>query len=197
MARRSVPFVEESILAAATEIILERGIVGLRIREVADRAKVSVSMIYRRFTDRDGLLDATVATFYETRLRGVVAQAQALAQKPDPITVDDLIDALPMPDRPGSRELTSLMARVPALASENEIFRQRIQKIVEEQFPQLEQEIFTIIARLPKEHQFDPRLLTILILNQSWVFNDLRGSRRVGNEEYRDFLYGLFTGRRG
>jgi AcrR family transcriptional regulator len=194
--RRSKVDAEQKILSAATEIILDQGIVGLRIRDVAERAAVSISMIYRRFTDRDGLLDATVANFYQARILRLVEQAQELAHREVPATVDDIIDALPMPDNPGSRELTSLMARVPALAMENEIFRQRIKSIVEEQLPLFEQAIRTMVSRLPSEHQFDPRLITILLLNQSWVYNELRGSRRVRNEEYQEFLRGIFTGQR-
>jgi hypothetical protein len=85
------------------------------------------------------------------------------------------------------------MARVPALASENDIFRRRIQAIIERQLPRFQDAVQRFIARLPHDQQFDYRIITILLLNQSWVFNDLRGTQRVGNDEYREFLRQLLT----
>jgi AcrR family transcriptional regulator len=149
-------------------------------------------MIYRRFVDRDGLLHAVIAHFYKERIKGLIAKAESLAAQEPPATVEDLIAAIPPPDYPGSAEVHGLMSRVPALASENESFRLDIQNFIEEHFPRMRSAVRKIISRFPVEYQFDDRIINILILNQSWTFNDLRGSQRTSNEEYHDFLRTLF-----
>jgi AcrR family transcriptional regulator len=66
-ARRGRPRSEEAdraILAAATELLAERGLAGMSIEEVAARAGVGKSTIYRRWPTRGALaLDAFLAEF--------------------------------------------------------------------------------------------------------------------------------------
>ena len=191
MSRPAKPDVEELIIAAALDIILRDGVNGLRVRDVARASGCTVAMIYRRFVDREGVLDASVAHFYEKRIRAVVAQARTVAMRPEPITLDDVVDALPLPNYEGSDVVKSLIARVPALAHENQIFRQNIEAIVVEQYPQFEAAIRSIVNRLPREDQFDFRVITTLVLHQNWTLNDLRGPYRVSNDEYREFMLRL------
>ncbi|MDZ7674868.1 MAG: TetR family transcriptional regulator [Acidimicrobiales bacterium] len=53
--------VEGRVLAAASGLLLERGLAGLEVDQVAERSGVGRSTVYRRFDDRNGLLTATVA----------------------------------------------------------------------------------------------------------------------------------------
>lgn len=188
MPRPAKPDVEELIISASLDIILRVGINGLRVREVAKASGCTVAMIYRRFVDRDGVLDASVAYFYEQRIRAIVAQATELASRAEPPTLTEIVGALPMPDYEGSEVIHSLIARVPALAHENKVFRRNIEAIVAEQYPLFEQAIRRMIDRLPAEEQFDHRIITTLVLHQNWTLNDIRGTYRVSNEEYREFM---------
>jgi AcrR family transcriptional regulator len=65
--RRGRPRSEEAdraILAAATELLAERGLAGMSIEEVAARAEVGKATIYRRWPSRGALaLDAFLAEF--------------------------------------------------------------------------------------------------------------------------------------
>ena len=86
-ARRGRPRSEEAdraILRAATELLAERGLHGLSIEEVASRAGVAKTTIYRRWNSRGTLaLDAFLAEF------------KALQPLPDTgILRDDLLAAL-------------------------------------------------------------------------------------------------------
>jgi AcrR family transcriptional regulator len=83
--RKPTPEVENRIIQAATEIILSNGIVGLRVRDVAQASGTTVAMVYRRFIDRDGLLDAAVANFYDARIESLIDIAEDLARRPTPI----------------------------------------------------------------------------------------------------------------
>lgn len=188
MPRNAQPDVEERIIDASLQIILRVGISGLRVRDVATASGTTVAMVYRRFIDRDGLLDASVTHFYERRIRSIVSQVRDIAfHRPD-ITIEDVLDALPFPDYPNSEALRSVIARVPALAHENSVFRRKIEAIVEEQYPLLEEGVIAIVDRLPPPERFDYRIITTLVLHQNWTLNDLRGPYRVTNAEYRDFM---------
>ena len=56
MTTAETPNARERILAAAKHELHEVGILGLRVQEVAKIANTSVSLIYKHFEDRDGLL---------------------------------------------------------------------------------------------------------------------------------------------
>jgi AcrR family transcriptional regulator len=51
---------DRAILAAALELIAERGVHGLRMDDVAERAGVGKAAIYRRYRSKDELVRATV-----------------------------------------------------------------------------------------------------------------------------------------
>lgn len=63
--RRKAPYhhgdLSGTILQAAAELLEEQGLDGLRVRELARRAKVSHNAPYRHFPDRDSLLAALAA----------------------------------------------------------------------------------------------------------------------------------------
>jgi len=78
-----------AILAAARECYLQRGIDATGMRDVADRAGVARSTLYRYFPGRDDLLVATVRDEMmdlNTRIR------KKLARYPDP--ADQLVEGL-------------------------------------------------------------------------------------------------------
>ena len=63
-------------LLQATEDVLEkRGVRGASVPEIARQAGVSPASIYRRFTDKDGLLREVFERFFE---RAIAANAEAL-----------------------------------------------------------------------------------------------------------------------
>ena len=51
---------KQAILQAAERCISRHGVRGLRVHDVAKEASVSTSLLYYHFTDRDGLLAATL-----------------------------------------------------------------------------------------------------------------------------------------
>ncbi len=62
--RRSQETVER-LLAAAEDALREDGIDGATLRAIADRAGVSLGIVYRRFADKDSVLRAVYARFFE------------------------------------------------------------------------------------------------------------------------------------
>lgn len=67
------------ILEAATELFAERGL-SVSLDQIARRAGVGVGTVYRRFADKEELIDS----LFEQRLEGLAAAARAAANRDDP-----------------------------------------------------------------------------------------------------------------
>jgi AcrR family transcriptional regulator len=191
--RKPEPHVENRIIEAALDLIRQHGLGRLRVADVARAANTTVAMVYRRFVDRDGLIDATVAHFYEIRIETGIARAKELLERPDGLRLVDIVDALPLPNYEGSQQIHELMSRVPGLAVENSTFAIRVRRFLNEVTPTFEKLIAQVVERLPRDEQFDPRIITVFVMNQIWIFNDLRGAHRISNDEYREFVLQLMT----
>ncbi|MGV9710648.1 TetR/AcrR family transcriptional regulator [Gordonia sp. NPDC003424] len=73
--RGSGELLADEIIDAATELLLEHGdATAVSIRAVADRVGVTPPSIYLHFADKDALLDAVCARYFE-QLDGVLADA--------------------------------------------------------------------------------------------------------------------------
>jgi AcrR family transcriptional regulator len=69
----------ERIIVAAASVFAERGL-DASTAEIAQRAGVGEATLFRRFPSKDDLIDAIV----ETRMREVLALAEAAAEDPEP-----------------------------------------------------------------------------------------------------------------
>jgi len=66
---------------AATLLIAEKGVSGLRISEITERADVALGSFYNHFKTKDELVEAVVADTIEVRAQAIVARMDEL---PDP-----------------------------------------------------------------------------------------------------------------
>jgi AcrR family transcriptional regulator len=69
----------QRILDAARELFAQRGL-GVTLNDIAHHAGVGVGTVYRRFPDKDELIEA----LFEQRLEELVSQLQAALEDPDP-----------------------------------------------------------------------------------------------------------------
>jgi AcrR family transcriptional regulator len=69
----------QRILAAASEVFAEAGLAA-SLDAVAERAGVGVGTVYRRFPDKEALIDA----LFEARIDEIVAIARECGENPDP-----------------------------------------------------------------------------------------------------------------
>lgn len=79
--RRDAERNRQRILAAAAEVFAQRGLAAT-LDDVAREAGVGVGTVYRRFADKEELIDA----LFEQRIDEMVAQAQASVDEDDPWT---------------------------------------------------------------------------------------------------------------
>jgi AcrR family transcriptional regulator len=77
--RRDAERNRQRILEAASELFAERGL-DVTLDHVAARAGVGVGTVYRRFPNKEALVDA----LFEERIAGIAADAAAALEDPDP-----------------------------------------------------------------------------------------------------------------
>ncbi len=99
-AQRSTQMESKSrIVEAAIIEVLNEGILGLRVQEVAIRAGVSVPLVYKYFVDRNGLLAEALGTLFERRSFEHIERANELFASIVNPTVDDFISLLVLPSQ--------------------------------------------------------------------------------------------------
>lgn len=181
------------ILEAAQDEIDRRGIIGLRVATVADRAETTVAMVYRRFVDRDGLLAAVLCRWYRSRIDAVLAAAAALLDRPGPITIDDVLTVTPLPRYTDSETTHLRNQRTFVAAAENTALRMGVREALNDGAKQLAEMMETVVDRMPVDEQFDPRIYTQLIARRNGLIDDLLEDNAISNDEYLDFLRRLLT----
>jgi AcrR family transcriptional regulator len=194
------PNARERIIAAAKQELHEVGILGLRVQEVAKLADTSVSLIYKYFEDRDGLLAVVLGDMHDERIDNwekMFAHALLDDAPSGEFSVEDLLSKLPMPN--SSYFLALGMDRVQMLAAlnSNPKLRERIE--------QTTQRLFTLTLKVvsnanpnEKKNESNDRVTALLIssLNLIFINNDLLGDQRITDEEYTTFLKMIFRNRK-
>lgn len=136
------PNSRQRIVAAGRSEVEERGILGLRVQDVALKADVSVPLIYKYFGDRDGLLAAVLSEMFEELVLEQIDSAESYLRAVASPTVDDLVAVLAMPEQEFRRprrwvqvQILAASAEIPALRTQLGIvqtaIRERIKRLME------------------------------------------------------------------
>lgn len=136
----------DAIVRAARDQIAESGIVGLRVQEVARRAECSVSLIYRHFTSRDGLIAHVLTEDYSRnidRWREIVYEVE---HGTGPVDVERIIDSLPLPSSDYTRKVRWTRVQALAASVDNTILRDRLAFLARE-FQALSERLINCVAR--------------------------------------------------
>ena len=194
------PNARERILAAAKHELHEVGILGMRVQEVAKIAEVSVSLIYKYFEDRDGLLAVVLGDMHDERIDNwekMFAHALLDDAPRGEFSVEDLLSNLPMPNSEYFLALGMDRAQMLAALNSNPKLRERIE--------QTTQRLFTLTLKVVsnadisgKENESFNRVTALVIssLNLIFINNDLLGDHRVTDDEYTAFLKAIFKNRK-
>ena len=104
-----------------------KGILGLRVQDVARKANVSVPLIYKYFGDRDGLLVEVLSEMFEDcRVRHNGPAMEIIAAHTGPVTVDLLMKLMVMPDNDQAAKDRAMTAQMLAAAAEIPALRARL-----------------------------------------------------------------------
>jgi AcrR family transcriptional regulator len=194
------PNARERIIAAAKHELHEVGILGLRVQEIAKLADTSVSLIYKYFEDRDGLLAVVLGDMHDERIDNwekMFARALLDDAPRGEFSVENLLSELPMPNSEYFLALGMDRAQMLAALNSNPKLRERIE--------QTTQRLFTLTLKIVsnadisgKENESFNRMTALIIssLNLIFINNDLLGDHRITDEEYKAFLKAIFRNRR-
>ena len=183
------PTTRESILASARAEIDQYGIIGLRLSAVAEKAQVSVPLIYKYFEDRDGLLAVVLGDWYE----GFVFQYRSMIDNwidnAEQISLEQFAQLSPKPGAGAMQKDREFRLKVLATALENPQLHQRIRHLTNEAHAWGEATMDRAIPKLPKgDRHFDRRFFSLLLFNTLFVFDDMLDRAPISDESYIELL---------
>lgn len=179
---------ENLILESARIEIENHGVLGLRVAEVAARAHCSITQIYRRFADRNGLLARVLGDIYEESVENSFKAFQLKMSSLSEITADDIVDNLLRPSQYALLKTQELRLEILAVSVTNEELRTRIKKISQEYVDKWDSCLDHIEERLEKGVKIDRRIFTIMLLIQNMYYRTLLDEKGFTDDEYRQFI---------
>lgn len=177
----------EAILASARVELAKSGILGLRVADVAEGAHTSVTAIYRHFGDRDGLLADVLALVYDDFTRATVDEYQKRLGDRDPLTIRDLVNALPLPFD-FAHPTQKFRVQVLAAAAENEQLASNLRRVMKERHRHWAETIAAIQSRMSPGETFDERVYWAVLFDYMPYASSFLDDEKMTAEEFRDFL---------
>jgi AcrR family transcriptional regulator len=186
------PATRELILKCATAEIDAYGIIGLRLSSVAQKAQVSVPLIYKYFDDRDGLLAVVLGDWYEEFVYRYRATIDGWIDSASRITLEEFAQLSPKPQAGAMQKDREFRLQVLATALENPQLHHRIKALTIDAHAWSTTAIDRVIPKLPEsDRHFDRRFFSLLLFNTMYVFYDLLDTERIDDEQYNSFLVHL------
>jgi len=179
---------EKLILASARREIERAGILGLRVADVASGANSSITQIYRFFTNRDGLLARVLGDMYDEFTANAVSSYMARLEGIDPLTIDDLVAALPLQFTPQSMKVQELRLQILAASTTNEPLRLRLEECTQNLVSLWNEGLDEIESRIGTGEKFDRRVFIMMLALQNPYYRALFGEHSFTEDEYRQFL---------
>ena len=200
MTTTETPNARERIIAAAKHELHEVGILGMRVQEVAKLAETSVSLIYKYFEDRDGLLAVVLGDMHDERIDNwekMFAHALLVDAPRGEFSVENLLSELPMPNSEYFLALGMDRAQMLAALNSNPKLRERIEQTTQRLF-RLTLKVVDNADISGKENDSFNRVTALVIssLNLIFINNDLLGEQRITDDEYTSFLKAFFNSRK-
>jgi len=188
----------ERIIAAAKHELHEVGILGLRVQDVANRAGTSVSLIYKYFEDRDGLLAQVLGDMHDERIDNwekLFANALSDSMPRGEYSVENLLSNLPLPNSNMFQSLGWDRVQMLAALKDNPKLRARIEQTTQRLFSLT----LKVVSNADASKHPNPGLhrvisLVISSLNLIFINNDLLGDQKITDDDYKLFLKTHFSG---
>jgi len=176
------------ILRSAREQVEKVGILGLRVADVAAGANCSITQIYRYFTDRDGLLAQVLGDMYDEFIVMGVNGYLKILKDINPLTIDILVDKLPLGFTPDLMRMQELRLQILAVSTTNEPLRLRLEQCTAFASEEWNQGLDIIESRLAPNEKLDRRVFIMVLGLQNPYYRALLGERAFTDSEYRTFL---------
>jgi AcrR family transcriptional regulator len=197
-----IPSSRERIVAAARVEVEAKGILGLRVQDVAQNAKVSVPLIYKYFVDRDGLLAEVLGEMFEEYVLEQLDASEAFFNALESPTVDDILAVLALPQQDFRRPRRWQSMQILAASMEIPALRTRLSLVQNILHERLVSFMENAIRRITNE---EPTMscAALAMLLQSYgfgfVLNDLleEGGGGVTDEQFVSLMRAMLNGAMG
>jgi AcrR family transcriptional regulator len=196
------PSSRERIIAAARAEVETKGILGLRVQDVALNAKVSVPLIYKYFVDRDGLLAEVLGEMFEEFVLEQLDASEAYFNALESPTVDDLLAVLALPQQDFRRPRRWQRMQILAASMEIPTLRARLSLVQNILHDRLTAFMDNAVRRITHA---EPTMSTVALamLVQSYgfgfVLNDLleEAGGGVTDEQFASLMRSMLNGAMG
>lgn len=179
---------EERILISARREIEEQGILGLRIMDVARGAHASLSLIYKYFGSRDGLLARVLGDMYDEIQKTSLAAYMHQLSGNNNLTVEDLVRALPQFDNEAFRLNQYARLQILATSIKNPNLRARLELLTQEQLRTWREAIANLKSRMKPDEEFDDRFFLMILSTQSMYYRELLGETSFSRDDYASYV---------
>jgi len=189
---------KERIVVAARDEVESKGILGLRVQDVAIKADVSVPLIYKYFVDRDGLLTEVLGQMFEAIVLENIEASERYLNALATASVDDFIAVMPHPRHEYRIRQRWLRTQILAASIEIPRLRERL-SIAQAHVNQRLVHFFDAMQiSFAGKMVVSSRVLALLAQSTAlgFVLNDLLiddENSPVTNEEYSQVLKIVFT----
>jgi len=177
-----------SVLTSARAEILHRGILGLRVADVAANAKTSITQIYRFFRNRDGLLARVLGDIFEEVTQEAISQFKKNLLDKKSLTIDDLVNALPLDVTPEIKEIQELRLQILATSIHNVQLRCNLETSMQNLQVFWTEGLHEIQQRMAPGEAFDSRFFYMVFGQQLPYYRVLAKDGLFTTEEFRDFV---------
>ena len=177
-----------AILESARREIESKGILGLRVAEVASGAHTSITQIYRFFHDRNGLLAQVLGDMYEEFQDRAVRLVLDILPVDGPLTLDMLVRALPSPTNAYSHGMHEQRMQIMAASVTNPALKERLTLITQAAMTRWDDVLAGFQARMAPGESFDPGFVVMFYGLQNPYLWEIMGTKAFTTEEYQAFL---------
>ena len=178
----------ERILQATRARIKQDGIIGLRVADVAKDAETSITLIYKYYRDRDGLLAQVLGDMYSEFRAAFHAKIEGWLATKDSLTLEEFVHLLPNPEEE-TKHARDFRVQVLATALENPELHKNIKAETEKMYRWMRDTIEANRHKLPVEDQgFDIRFFTVIMFNMMFVYYDLVDEDKISADDYQTML---------
>ena len=185
------------ILESARQEILASGIIGLRISAVATSAGTSISLIYKYFGDRDGLLTEVLGQIYFDFTDEDIALAKKwlINNSGRELMGPELADLFPNPFNEHVRQRRIWIARIIAASLELPKLRLKLEEIhlkIDQEFDEVVAEVHSLIGG--RKH-FSPQVMRSVFRGLSFghIFTEFNYSHKPSDGEWRELIVLLLS----
>jgi AcrR family transcriptional regulator len=179
---------KKRILDSARKEILEKGIIGMRVQDVAKGADTSITLIYRYFVDRNGVLARVLGDMYDDFRLSFQTKVEAWLAVNDSLSLEDFARLMPNPAEE-TKHARDFRLQTLATALENPELNERIKDITTSTYRWMRDTIEASRHKLPEEERgFDARFMTVIMFNLMFVYYDLVDEDKISADDYRAML---------